>query len=1330
MSQEALAPLQEEGKEGHLAVIDDEMDDGDGDREHLAVPEAGAGPGAEAEAEPSSVELSLRDIMNHDRKEAGDQVGDEQVVQEEVEELTYSMAASNPFGNADDDDDDLFGGGGTVPAPHQPQQAPATTSGAFGITGKLASAVDDPAGASFFDSYGASPPNPPAQEAPREAEPARQPEASSNEVLARHSSDYLHAEDEVAAFNPQVQQTYQEVQTPPSYASSDAFGQQGQQDSGADFFDNYDSSAQQEQQHQAYSGDTGSQYSHSHQPSYGGSESYQYSHSQQPSLGGSDGSAVNYDYTTTSSYAYSEQQQQQQQQANPYQIDAYQQESHHQQNQPEQKVFQPQEAYQQAPQESYAPPPQGAFSGSNGNGSYSAHEDYGGYGYSGADYCHQHQPSAYQQQQQQQQQQQPTMMVPVPLSGASSAAASQAAPALMTPQFEPTPAPAPPAQPAASGAWDSYSSGYNNPYAIAEPAAAEAPQPPAQMFQPSQGAGGVSHQDYGYAAYQQQQPQPQLQAGGSSTYGRPACSLVAFGFGGKLCHYSTQLQQVKVTGMAEFVTGEAAGVGTTSGFFREKALMDAFSGPLSALRQGQVKSTLQKVFKEHHEVSSNPAELACARILGILVQNCDKLSKLPSQELSKLIASALLPAEGQAEQAGNGYYSGGGATDTPLRTSFQQVDPSEAASQMQTLLCEGRSQEALQAALQGQLWGPALVLAQSMGQDKFCEAASAMAATCLVKNSPLERLVTSAAESSAMMRNASSSSLNSLNGGDQGHQRTSSGIFGGEGVSGFLNSAKRDGGGAAMASAEASPSPYSAYADQGSSLTSPVWERALCILANNRREWKNLGIKKLGDDLFAVGNTWAAHLCYVLALYELEPWTDQSRMCIVGATLRSLGSPPTKSLHLTEVYEWLIAQHSKDHVSFAFQPYKLLYAFRLVDFGSLGCAAKYCQAVLGKLGPGKLSPELTLCKYRAEMLLERLQNSGGNLGGAGNIGNKILGWLDRGITSLVMGDGPGSSGPGSPHPYQTPQVNQQPHQLQQQQQQPQAAQQQPQAAQQQQQQQPEAKGSETKQENGGSGARSMARANSGGNLLRGAFSSFGNLIRSSVSDPSKEAKLGQEENTFFFDKELGIWREKGKDPPKAGGALPPPPTAASLAAPEAAGEPSAMGGAPPPAPEPSQPRTRGSLRSVRSRYVDTFNAGGGGGGGAKASAGAPKPLVPPAAAMFTPPSASASPGMFVPPAESGGNGSSGPSPAVFMPPADASADAGFGLQPQPLEPLPMMPEPAPVAFGAAANAAAADPPQETKAEASEDVGQAAAGGDDGWSFPSTEDKNEYEDINF
>merc|ERR1711937_124890 len=70
------------------------------------------------------------------------------------------------------------------------------------------------------------------------------------------------------------------------------------------------------------------------------------------------------------------------------------------------------------------------------------------------------------------------------------------------------------------------------------------------------------------------------------------------------------------------------------------------------------------------------------------------------------------------------------------------------------------------------------------------------------------------------------------------------------------------------------------------------------------------------------------------------------------------------------------------------------------------------------------------------------------------------------------------------------------------------------------------------------------RTGSGGtNLFRSigsSFSGIGSLIRSSVNDPSyKQAKLGESENPFFFDKELGVWREKGKEPPKAGGALPP-----------------------------------------------------------------------------------------------------------------------------------------------------------------------------------------------
>ena len=42
----------------------------------------------------------------------------------------------------------------------------------------------------------------------------------------------------------------------------------------------------------------------------------------------------------------------------------------------------------------------------------------------------------------------------------------------------------------------------------------------------------------------------------------------------------------------------------------------------------------------------------------------------------------------------------------------------------------------------------------------------------------------------------------------------------------------------------------------------------------------------------------------------------------------------------------------------------------------------------------------------------------------------------------------------------------------------------------------------------------------------------------------KEAKLGAEENTFFYDEERKMWRERGAEVPAAAAPLPPPPTGA------------------------------------------------------------------------------------------------------------------------------------------------------------------------------------------
>lgn len=51
----------------------------------------------------------------------------------------------------------------------------------------------------------------------------------------------------------------------------------------------------------------------------------------------------------------------------------------------------------------------------------------------------------------------------------------------------------------------------------------------------------------------------------------------------------------------------------------------------------------------------------------------------------------------------------------------------------------------------------------------------------------------------------------------------------------------------------------------------------------------------------------------------------------------------------------------------------------------------------------------------------------------------------------------------------------------------------------------------------------------------------------------REAKLG-EENKFFYDKELGVWREAGAPVPEAPAQLPPPPKGRPAAAAPPSGE--------------------------------------------------------------------------------------------------------------------------------------------------------------------------------
>jgi hypothetical protein len=1118
---------------------------------------------------------------------------------------------------------------------------------------------------------------------------------------------------------------------------------------------------------------------------------------------------------TTNPYPY----QSQEQQPGLYQPNLYQPDMYQNQQQPT-------EMYQPAPQqqdaspyelpkqpEVYQPgPPQSDYNNNASAGycsssappasEYGAANEYGGGG-DGAYGGYSNVAPMQQQQESMQATPSPTMMVPTAAAAVQQQSSAEVpstsshyTPTLMTPQFDNNHQQIPRQEQVSDGGWDSFS-GQNA-------AASNGATPPTlmatgevmqQTHQQNYQSNDMYNNNYGNYQQQDYQQQPTSNVGNSGqSYGRPPCSMVSFGFGGRVCYYSQQLQQLKVTTTKEFIQEEsnaAAGGGGGLGlsasdasgyaannnkqFSHEKLLMESFPGPLAGMRQGQVKSELQKFFAAScggSNQSANGSERMCTRVLNVLVQQCEKLAKLPNSDLSQQLASVLLP---NGTEAAGGVASMGSVntadhySDCPLQTAFQQMDPNEAASQMQSLLCQGKSEEALQMALQGQLWGPALTLAHYMGQDKLGDTISAMAGSCLVKGSPLERLMLSISESQVPNRNASFSSLNSLGESNNAKQTKKSSTSGteqqlpvGQGF-GFLNSAGKDN----LAPSSAMTSPYGAYNDQqGATLHS--WEKSLCILANNRKEWKNVAIKKLGDDLLEKNrDVFGAHLCYVVATFPFEPFTEASKFCLVGWNhLSQVPIADAKSIQLSEVYEWLMTQINSQHVSFALQPYKLLYAFKLLDMGNVVDATKYCQCVLKSFeGKNRLTPELTLCKFKAETLMERLhtymklQNidlpSGNNK--VAKIFTSIGGWLDKGITHIM-----GEDGSGSPHQMQM-QVNPGGG--------PDAANMQHQAAYMQpgnpmqqpglasmptasaptapadqtsqngqdagkappsavQQQQPEKEKAAAKKD-------SHRRTNSGGgaNLFRtfsrNTFGSIGSYLRSSVNDPSyKAASLGKEENTFFFDKELGIWREEGKEPPKAGGALPPPPTAfgdgnsggsGSNPAAASASDVPLTGATPPPtipsgsanraetsesnannssnvAPPPLRKTTPGSSRGgVRSRYVDTFSQGNTAAAANTASSSL-KSLVPNGNRM----GGTSGPAMFVPPSmglpaaasesdDKAGNGNDGgslagseetkkessstisPAPAMFMPPPVALASTDSNNTVDDLAPKPMTP---------------------------------------------------------
>ncbi|KAI3468950.1 hypothetical protein Pfo_025613 [Paulownia fortunei] len=747
-------------------------------------------------------------------------------------------------------------------------------------------------------------------------------------------------------------------------------------------------------------------------------------------------------------------------------------------------------------------------------------------------------------------------------------------------------------------------------------------------------------------------------ASGRSSAGRPAHGLVAFGFGGKLVvmkhnnstenlNFGSQNPvggSISILNLAEVVNGNIDTSNHEMGVsnYFQALCQQSVPGPLTGGSVG-TKELNKWIDERITNLKSADVEYRRAEVLRLLLSllkiACQYYGKLrspygtdavlkesdaPESAVAKLFASARNGS--QLSQYG------------AVAQCLQQL-PSEgqmrvAASEVQNLLVSGRKKEALQCAQEGQLWGPALVLAAQLGDQFYVETVKQMALRQLVAGSPLRTLCLLIAGQPADVFSADTTAVSSMAGDVNMSQQPAQ-----FGANGMLDD----------------------------------WEENLAVITANRTKDDELVLIHLGDCLWKErSDIIAAHICYLVAEASFEPYSDSARLCLVGADHwkfpRTYASP--EAIQRTEIYEYSKTLGNSQFVLLPFQPYKFVYALMLAEVGRISEALKYCQAVLKSLKTGR-TPEVETLRHLASSLEERIKahQQGGfttNLAPKEFIG-KLLNLFDSTAHRVVGGLPPsvpttGGTIHGNENHYQSigPRVSTS-----------QSTMAMPSLAPSQSMEpisewaadsnrmamhtrsvsepdfgrSPMQGQADSLKEASSTGVQDKASA-AGSTSRFGRFGFGSQLLQKTVGlvlkpRQGRQAKLG-ETNKFYYDEKLKRWVEEGAEPPAEKAALPPPPTTAvfqngtseynlksalqtevshSNGSLEFKG-PSALdtnSGMPPLPPTTNQYSARGRM-GVRSRYVDTFNKGGGNGTSAFQS-----PSVP-----STKPASGVNPKFFVP----------------------------------------------------------------------------------------------------
>ncbi|KAH0644165.1 hypothetical protein KY284_032049 [Solanum tuberosum] len=341
------------------------------------------------------------------------------------------------------------------------------------------------------------------------------------------------------------------------------------------------------------------------------------------------------------------------------------------------------------------------------------------------------------------------------------------------------------------------------------------------------------------------------------------------------------------------------------------------------------------------------------------------------------------------------------------------------ASEVQSLLVSGRKKEALQCAQEGQLWGPALVLAAQLGDQFYVETVKQMALQQLVAGSPLRTLCLLIAGQPADVFSVESTSqsgmpvVNAVQQPAQGVPKDKLGVgHWGSNLSADKKRKKKTTQVLSTLLKLGKPSYLVGGIVEmcfGANIMLDDWEENLAVITANRTKDDELVLIHLGDCLWKErSDIVAAHICYLVAEANFEQYSDTARLCLVGADHlkfpRTYASP--EAIQRTEIYEYSKVLGNSQFILPPFQPYKLVYAHMLAEIGKISDALKYCQALSKSLKTGR-TPETETLRQLVSSLEERIKThqQGGfstNLAPAKLVG-KLLNLFDSTAHRVVGG---------------------------------------------------------------------------------------------------------------------------------------------------------------------------------------------------------------------------------------------------------------------------------------------------------------------------------------